>query len=93
MCNKDNSSLPGLMGKSYKERLKIMKLSILSYRHLRRDIEMYKYFYGLYKVPEGLLEFETRTNTRVHGYKLIETALQFLHATTFLLTLNHQHVE
>ena len=57
--------IPGLKGKSYEERLKIMKLPSLSYRRLRGDlIEAYKYTHGLYKVPEGLLEFETRTNTR-----------------------------
>jgi hypothetical protein len=61
--------VPGLKGKSYEERLKIMKLRSLSYRRLRGElIEAYKYTHGLYKVPEGLLEFETRTNTRVHGY-------------------------
>jgi hypothetical protein len=63
--------IPGLKGKSYEERLKIMKLPSLSYRRLRGDlIEVYKYTHGLYKVPEGLLEFETRTNTRGHAYKL-----------------------
>jgi hypothetical protein len=63
--------IPGLKGKSYEERLKIMKLPSLSYRRLRGDlIEAYKYTHGLYKVPEGLLKFETRTNTRGHGYKL-----------------------
>jgi hypothetical protein len=62
-----------LKGKSYKERLKIMKLPSLSYQCLSRDlieIEAYKYMHGLYKVPEGLLEFETRTNNRGHGYSL-----------------------
>jgi hypothetical protein len=54
-----------LKGKSYEERLKIMKLPSLSYRRLRGDlIEAYKYTHGLYKVPEGLPDFETRTNTR-----------------------------
>jgi hypothetical protein len=63
--------IPGLKGKSYEERLKIMKLPSLRYRRLRGDlIEVYKYTHGLYKVPEGLLEFETRTNTRGHSYKL-----------------------
>jgi hypothetical protein len=63
--------IPGLKGKPYEERLKIMKLPSLRYRRLRGDlIEVYKYTHGLYKVPEGLLEFETRTNTRGHGYKL-----------------------
>ena len=63
--------IPGLKGKFYEERLKIMKLPSLSYRRLRGDlIEVYKYTLGLYKVPEGLLKFETRTNTRGHGYKL-----------------------
>jgi hypothetical protein len=56
----------GLKGKSYEERLKIMKLPSLSYRRLRGElIEAYKYTHGLYKVPEGFLEFETRTNTRL----------------------------
>ena len=63
--------LPGLKGKSYEEILKIIKLPSLSYRRLRGDlIEAYKYTHGLYKVLEGLLEFETRTNTRGHCYKL-----------------------
>jgi hypothetical protein len=63
--------VPGLKGKSYGERLKIMKLPSFSYRRLRGDlIEAYKHTHGFYKVPEGLLEFETRTNTRGHGYKL-----------------------
>jgi hypothetical protein len=63
--------IPGLKGKSYEERLKIMKLPSLSYRRLCGDlIEVYKYTHGLYKVPEGLLEFETRTNTKGHAYKL-----------------------
>jgi hypothetical protein len=30
------------------------------------------YTHGLYKIPEGLLEFETRTNTRCHSYKIKE---------------------
>ena len=48
-----------------------MKLPSLCYRRLRGDlIGVYKYTHGLYKVPEGLLEFETRNNTRGHGYKL-----------------------
>jgi hypothetical protein len=48
-----------------------MNIPSLSYRRLRGDlIEAYKYTHGLYKVPEGLLDFETRTNTRGHGYKL-----------------------
>ena len=60
-----------MKGKSYEERLKIMKLPSLCYRRLRGDlIEVYKYTHGLYKVPEGLLEFETRTNSRGPGYKL-----------------------
>jgi hypothetical protein len=63
--------IPGLKGKPYEERLKIMKLPSLRYRRLRGDlIEAYKYTHGLYKVPGGLLEFETRTNTRSHCYKL-----------------------
>jgi hypothetical protein len=65
------SITPGLKGKSYEERLKIMKLPSLLYRRLRGDfIEVYKYIHGLFKVPEGLLEFETRTITRGHSYKL-----------------------
>ena len=61
----------GIKGKPYEERLKILMLPSLRYRRLRGDlIEVYKYTHGLYKVPEGLLEFETRTNTRGHGYKL-----------------------
>jgi hypothetical protein len=65
------SILRGLKGKSYEERLKIMKLPSLRYRRLRGDlIEVYKYTHGLYKVPKGLLEFEARTNTRSHSYKI-----------------------
>jgi hypothetical protein len=60
-----------LNGKPYEERWKIMKLPNLSCRRLRGDlIEVYKYTHSLYKVPEGLQEFETRTNTRGHGNKL-----------------------
>jgi hypothetical protein len=63
--------IPGLKGKSYEERLKIMKLPSLRYRRRRGDlIEVYKYTHGLYKAPEGLLEFDTRTNTRGHSNKL-----------------------
>jgi hypothetical protein len=40
-------------------------------------IEVYKYTHGLYKVPGGLLEFETRTNTRGHGYKLKKLRCKF----------------
>jgi hypothetical protein len=70
--------IPGLKGKSYEERLKIMKLPSLSYRRLRGDlIEVFKYAHGLYKVPEGLLEFETRTNTWSHGYKLKKLRCNF----------------
>jgi hypothetical protein len=48
-----------------------MKLPSLSYRCLRGDlIEAYKYAHRLYKVPGGLLEFETRTKDRGHGYRL-----------------------
>jgi hypothetical protein len=48
-----------------------MKLPSLSCRRLRGDlIEVYKYTNGLYKVSDVLLEFEKRTNTRGHGYKL-----------------------
>jgi hypothetical protein len=60
--------VPGLKGKSYEERLEIMMLPSLSYQLLRGDlIETYKYTHGLYKVPEGFLEFDTRTNTRGNG--------------------------
>jgi hypothetical protein len=62
--------IPGLKGKSYDERYKIMKLPSLSYRRVRGDlIEAYKYTHCLCNVPEGLLDFETRTNTRGHGNK------------------------
>jgi hypothetical protein len=68
--------IPGLEGKSYEERLKIMKLPSLSYRRLREDlIEANKCAHDLYKVPEGLLVFEIRTNTRGHGYKLKNCAV------------------
>jgi hypothetical protein len=68
--------IPGLKGKSNVERLKIMKLPSLSYRRLRGElIEAYKYTNGLYKVIEGLLEFETRTNTRALGDKLKNCAV------------------
>jgi hypothetical protein len=41
--------IPGLKGKSYEERLEIMKFPSLSYRCLRGDlIEVYKYIHGLY---------------------------------------------
>jgi hypothetical protein len=40
-------------------------------------IEAYKYTHGLYKVTERLLEFETRTNTRGHGYKLKKLRCNF----------------
>jgi hypothetical protein len=54
----------GLKSKFYEERLKIMKLPSLCYRSLRGGpIDVYKYTPGLYKVSEGLIEFETRTNT------------------------------
>jgi hypothetical protein len=61
--------IPGLKGKSYEERINIMKLPSLNYQRVRGDlIEACMYTQGLYKVPEGLLELETRTNTRGHGY-------------------------
>jgi hypothetical protein len=55
----------------------IIKISsLIRYRRLRGDlIEVYTYTHGLYKVPEGLLEFETSTNTRAHGYKVKKTTL------------------
>jgi hypothetical protein len=57
--------IPGLKGMSYEETFKFMKLPSLRHHCLRGDlIEIYKYTHGLYKVSEGLLEFETRTNTR-----------------------------
>jgi hypothetical protein len=63
--------IPGLKNKTYEERLKHMKLPSLSYRHLRGDlIEVYKYTHGIYKIPNKLLELETRNNTRGHAYKL-----------------------
>ena len=66
--SKNNS---GLKGKSYEERLAIMKRPSFSYRRLRGDlIKVYKFTHGFYKIKEGLLEYETRTNTRSHGYKL-----------------------
>jgi hypothetical protein len=78
--------IPGLKGKSYGERLTIMKLPSLSYRRLRGGlIEAYKYTHGLYKVPEGLLELETRTNTRGHGYKLEKLHCNFSMRQNFFL--------
>jgi hypothetical protein len=63
--------IPGLKNKTYEERLKHMKLPSLSYRRLRGDlIEVYKYTHGIYKIPNKLLELETRNNTRGHAYKL-----------------------
>jgi hypothetical protein len=60
-----------LKNKTYEERLKHMKLPSLSYCHLRGDlIEVYKYTHGIYKIPNKLLELETRNNTRGHAYKL-----------------------
>jgi hypothetical protein len=57
--------IPGLIGKPYEKRLKIMRLPSLCCRRLRGDpIEVYMYTHGLYKVPEGVKEFKTRTNTR-----------------------------
>ena len=50
--------IPGLKGKPHEERSKIMKHPSLCHRRLRGDlIEVYKYTHGLYKVPEGLIEF------------------------------------
>jgi hypothetical protein len=70
--------IPGLKGKSYEERLKIKKLPSFSYQRLRGDlIEVYKYTRGLYKVSKELLEIETRTNTRGHGYKLKKLRCNF----------------
>jgi hypothetical protein len=70
-----------------------MKLPSPRYRRLRGDlIEVYKYTHCLYKVREGLLEFETRTNTRGRSYELKKTTVQLIHAT-FLLASCHRHVE
>jgi hypothetical protein len=45
--------IPGLKGKSYEERLKIMKLPSLSSRRLRGDlIEVYKYTHGYTRPPK-----------------------------------------
>jgi hypothetical protein len=63
--------IPGMKDQTYEERLKHMKLPSLSYRRLRGDlIEVYKYTHGIYKVSNSLLEYEARTNTRGHAYKL-----------------------
>ena len=48
-----------------------MKLPSMCYRRLRGDlIEVFKYTHNIYKFSDSLLELESRTNTRVHNYKL-----------------------
>ena len=69
--------VPGLGDKTYKERLKSMKLPTLQYRRYRGDmIETYKLAHGLYdtNVSKELLKFQSNTarghNLRGHQFMI-----------------------
>ena len=68
--------LPGMRNLTYIERLKLLKLPSLSYRHLRGDlIEVFKIIHNLYSIEFSpkLLKWEDasfRTGNRGHTLKL-----------------------
>ena len=68
--------IPSLKGKTYEERLQILKLPSLYYRRARGDmIECYKYLTGIYQVDNSFLELD-KSATRGHMYKLKKLAAQ-----------------
>ena len=64
--------LPGMVGRSYEERLRDLRLFSLERRRLRGDlIEAYKMIKGLDRVDsESLLPRMVMANTRGHSFKL-----------------------